>query len=476
MNNLNKIVAVVVMLFAFVMTSSCKLSVEKSQVQEKLHIECETLPEKTAYHVIEDDELDIEGLMILAEYSDGTTKDVTAACSFEGFDSSVVTENQVITVCYEEDEKLYTTEFCISVYTELTSIEVERESEENFVISRGDELDLSEIKVLAKYDDGTKKYVHDWELAGFKNKLIGLNQEVAVEYTENGKTCQDSIFVDVLYKFSDEPEYLPEGTDGSIGTEGHYVKFGDYPQSLKEENVEIFEERSIQVGVNTYYLGSDGNYYASVEKNDVTNYYRVKPMEWRILSKNYTGTTDEGDNISGKLLLAENIYISGKFAEATGTNNYRESLIRQYLNNDFLETAFTTSARELMIKPELYNNINSAGPFTVLEREASSIPIEEDKVFILSMADVSNAAYGFGTPEVHGGRMRSPTEYIKDVGVQINTLGTAWWWLRTPNGVSDKYKLPATYGVNSNGTLDNLQHPISNGSNRPGIVPAIVLK
>lgn len=473
MNNLNRFIAVIIVSLAFVMASSCRLSMEQSQAQKKLFIECETLPEKTAYHVNEDNELIIDGLKIVAEYPDGTTKDVTEYCECDGFDSSVVTENQVITVCYEEEGELYTTEFSISVYTVLTSIKVELESEGNFVISRGEDLDLSKIKVLAKYDDNSEKYVDGWELAGFKNKLIGLNQNVAVEYCENGITQTDSIFVDILYKFSNEPEYLPEGTDGTLGTEGHYVYFGDYPQILKTSEVEILEDRSIQVGVNTYYLGSDGNYYAVVEKSGVTNYYLVQPMKWRILSENCTGTTDESEIISGKLLLAEEIYISGKFAEKTGSNIYGESLLRQYLNKDFYETAFTASARELMIKPELNNSIHSGGSFLVLEQEVSS-NIRTDKVFVLSMADVSNDAYGFGASSEEGGRMRYPTKYIVDVGVQKNDKGTAWWWLRTPNGFA-KNGLPAAYGVNSNGTLDATQHPIDNGQ-RPGIVPAIVIK
>lgn len=482
MNNLNKIAAISLLAFACFMAPSCKASAEGTDAEVTLHIECEVLPEKTAYHVSVDNELITDGIKVVAEYSDGSSKDVTSECIYEGFDSSAVTAAQTITVWYEEEGELYTTEFEISVYAELLSIQVELESEENFVISRGEELDLSQIKVLAAYDDGSEKYVDGWELAGFRNRLIGLNQEVAIEYNENGTTCSDSIFVDVLYKFSDEPDYLPEGTDGTIGTEGRYVYFGDYPQSLKDSEVEILEDRSIEVGVNTYYLGSDGYYYAPVEKSDGTSYYLVQPMKWRILSETCTGTTDEGDNISGKLLLAEEIYTSSRFADPTGTNVYSESVVRQYLNHDFIETAFTSSAREFMIKPELNNGIHSGGPFPVLEEEVAS-NIRTDKVFILSMADVSNPDYGFGGPTVEGGRQRYPTNYIVKVGVHSSTTADgkvkAWWLLRTPYGIASNGK-PATYGVNSSGTLINevgevTQHPIYNG-HRPGIVPAVVIR
>lgn len=485
MNNLNKIVAVVVMLFAFVMTSSCKLSVEKSQVQEKLRIECETLPEKTAYHVIEDDELNIEGLMILAEYSDGTTKDVTAACSFEGFDSSVVTENQVITVCYEEEGELYTTEFSISVYTKLKSIdvEVESETEGKLVISRGDDLDRSKIKVRATYDDNSEKLVSGWTVVDFDSSIPGYNQEFVVEYTEGDDTQEAVICVDVMYKFYDAPEYLPAGTDGTIGSNGSYVYFGDYPQSQKLEDVEIDESVSVEVGSNTYYLGSDAYYYFSVTKGTETSWYKVEPLKWRILTDSYNGTTH-------KLLLAEKVYTTGvpyskdilvKNIDDNGTqrtftsNNYEYSDIRAYINSDFKNNVFSVAAQKFILATEVNNGAssgNASAGFLVEPQYAASNTT--DMMFLLSIGDVSNSNYGFGAPDTEGGRQKFATDYAKKIGAAINTnfSSATWWWLRSPIGVSNGKA--TVYGVNSSGTLEKTAHGVNNAT--PGIVPAIVIK
>ncbi|MCQ2590837.1 MAG: DUF6273 domain-containing protein [Treponema sp.] len=485
MNNLNRFIAVIIVSLAFVMASSCRLSMEQSQAQKKLFIECETLPAKTAYHVNIDNELLIEGLKIVAEYPDGTTKDVTEYCECDGFDSSMVTENQVITVCYEEEGELYTTEFSISVYTELDHIEIEVESETEgkLVISRGDDLDRSKIKVRAIYDDNSEKLVSGWTVVDFDSSIPGYDQEFVVEYTEGDNTKKTVICVDVMYKFYDAPEYLPAGTDGTIGSNGSYVYFGDYPQSQKLEDVEIDESVSVEVGSNTYYLGSDAYYYFSVTKGAETSWYKVEPLKWRILTDSYNGTTH-------KLLLAEKVYTTGvpyskdilvKNIDDNGTqrtftsNNYEYSDIRAYINSDFKNNVFSVAAQKFILATEVNNGAssgNASADLPVDPKYAASNTT--DMMFLLSIGDVSNSNYGFGAPDTEGGRQKFATDYAKKIGAAINTnfSSATWWWLRSPIGESNGKA--TAYGVNSSGTLDTTAHGVNNAT--PGIVPAIVIK
>ena len=97
-------------------------------------------------------------------------------------------------------------------------------------------------------------------------------------------------------------------------TDTDYIFFGQWPQSLKSENVSITTKSDIING-KTYYLGSDGEYYAKVEnaqpyydkvifsnsENVVagnTYYFKLEPIKWRILT---------GKNTSNALIFAEQI-------------------------------------------------------------------------------------------------------------------------------------------------------------------------
>jgi len=59
-----------------------------------------TQPNKTVY-TVGTQSLDLTGMKVTANYSDGSSKDVTGSCTTEGFDSSEVKEKITITVKYE---------------------------------------------------------------------------------------------------------------------------------------------------------------------------------------------------------------------------------------------------------------------------------------------------------------------------------------------------------------------------------------
>ena len=142
------------------------------------------------------------------------------------------------------------------------------------------------------------------------------------------------------------------GADGSAGTSGTYVCFGDWPKTIKADGVSVNESKSVQVGANTYYKGSDGAWYAkqqekangsnykysdntAVAQNSANSfkYFKVEPIKCRVVTTDYNGS-------GKKLLLAENILINCRYDD--NKNNYENSEIRGYLNGDFYNTAFTS--------------------------------------------------------------------------------------------------------------------------------------
>ena len=267
-----------------------------------------------------------------------------------------------------------------------------------------------------------------------------------------------------------------------------YVYFGVWPQSVlpKASTVNVNENISVTMGANTYYLGSDGNYYAKCLENtrdsgeeykytDKTQvkkssrksyrYFKVEPIKWRVLTNNYSGK---------KLLLAENIltanvpyydYNSSRNTRTVGSNtsilpnNYKYSQIRAYLNGldyyydtsstettkktdytgkGFLQTAFTQNAQGLIADTEVDNREKTTG-----YSEGTYAPAyyacenTTDKIFLLSESEVINSDYGFAAYNSSGkgnARVRIPTDYAK--ANYVSTYSSdgygGFWWLRSP--------------------------------------------
>ena len=93
-----------------------------------------------------------------------------------------------------------------------------------------------------------------------KTFLPALVISLALTSCETSSTTKSP--VEITYQFHSTVTYLSEGTNGTAGTTATYCYFGDWPQTIKKQEVEIDETQSIKMGRNTYYLGSDNNYYA----------------------------------------------------------------------------------------------------------------------------------------------------------------------------------------------------------------------
>lgn len=85
----------------------------------------------------------------------------------------------------------------------------------------------------------------------------------------------------ITYNFHETVTPLDAGTDGTYGTSGEYVLFGDFPQSALVGEITVDENIIMKMGNMTVYCGSDGNLYAKVSGS----YYKVEPIKWRVLSK-----------------------------------------------------------------------------------------------------------------------------------------------------------------------------------------------
>ena len=169
------------------------------------------------------------------------------------------------------------------------------------------------------------------------------------------------------------------------------------------------------------YWQNDTNGDGKADQND-----QKEPIKWRVLSVNGNDAFLLADqNLDSKLY--NKIYTDVTWATCT---------LRTWLNGIFLNTAFT-SAEQVAIKNTTV--VNEDNPYFGTEGGENTT----DKVYLLSIAEASNTAYGFN------GEFRTESEtreakntaYAKECGAWTSTSteyeGNGYWWLRSPGSYSD---------------------------------------
>ena len=215
-------------------------------------------------------------------------------------------------------------------------------------------------------------------------------------------------------------------------------------------------------------------------------YFKYEPITWRILDP------DSGLILSESILDSQaynNYVLSNGPASEDGTttfwgdagktyyaNNYYYSSIRKWLNEDFCNTAFTSSQASNIRNDVTLNNDSNNPQY--------SAQASKDKIFLLSSDEVWNTAYGFDSDDKGNdtARMAQGTDYAKCQGLLVDSdssssyNGNSRWWLRSPVYYSysgcDVYSDGSTYyrsnyvfftneGVRAACRLTNLKSDIS---------------
>ena len=167
-------------------------------------------------------------------------------------------------------------------------------------------------------------------------------------------------------------------------------------------------------GVTTWDCIYFGNYYQS-------NSSTKNPIKWRVLSVN-------GNDAF--LLADQNLDVKPYNEEYTDVT-WATCTLRTWLNDTFLNTAFT-SAEQAAIKNTTV--VNDDNPYYDTEGGENTT----DKVYLLSIAEASNTAYGFNGDFNTSSETREAknTAYAKECGAWTSTSteyeGNGCWWLRPP--------------------------------------------
>lgn len=231
-------------------------------------------------------------------------------------------------------------------------------------------------------------------------------------------------------------------------TEWSYVYFGEYPQSeisgealtsdIKDAAydsngdavVNGVKYRRVTPGSATYYTSATtGTFYNWSGKSEA--YFKYEPIRWRVLK-------NDGSSL---FLLADNVLDCQQYQRDDKAVTWNTSNMRNWLNGyepytedgmNFFSTAFSDTQREAVIETTVGDSGN-------VLHGTSGGSSTKDKVFLLSIKEVTNSEYGFPADFMvySNTRRMQPSGYASAMGVWLSTFnskyyGDCWWMLRSP--------------------------------------------
>ena len=184
------------------------------------------------------------------------------------------------------------------------------------------------------------------------------------------------------------------------------------------------------------YWQNDTNGDGTVDQND-----EKEPIKWRVLSV-------DGDDA---FLLADQNLDCQPYNEENADVTWESCTLRRWLNSSFLSNAFSAEEQSAIKETTVVNKANST--YVTVEGNDTN-----DKVYLLSLDEVTNAAYGF-----HGKfdsysetREAKNTAFAKecgawtcsDIGIEENGV----WWLRSRSDNNCALDMGCTGGIYDNST------------------------
>ncbi len=254
---------------------------------------------------------------------------------------------------------------------------------------------------------------------------------------------------------------------GTVTSKWNKAGFGDEstvvpstnPNPQKTESPDIGQEGTTnKYGLSNPRVDNEGNvtwdcaYFGSYNQ---TAEWTKEPIKWRVLS------VDEDNNA---FIVADKNLDCKPYNETTTEVTWEKSTLRSWLNgygadsnivgidystDNFIDAAFTDEEKSTINTTNVANNDNP-------KYEIDGGSNTEDKIYLLSIEEVSNADYGFGSTYDEKSKTRyvKNTEYAKFGGVTTASAdwegqeydGNGYWWLRSPGDISHYASYVSYYG------------------------------
>lgn len=259
---------------------------------------------------------------------------------------------------------------------------------------------------------------------------------------------------------------------GACGTmaQGDWMKYADFTYNGTKYRAVTFSQYrpSSTEGSPDYYSQQQNNGYTP----NKIYYFKYEPLKWRVLDPS-TGLV-LCESIIDSQAYSNTVYCYGRdpydeynayWNDAEHThyaNDYATSSIRAWLNDDFYNTAFSSSQKASILTSELDNRAYSTS-YSEYDSETTY-----DKVFLLSDSEMQNTAYGFpANSDPSSARRAKGTDYAKCQGL----------WVDSSNKCSDQRLRSAGDDSESTCNIDNNGRLViqmwSTSDTEYGIRPAI---
>ena len=234
------------------------------------------------------------------------------------------------------------------------------------------------------------------------------------------------------------------GGTGNINDGGmepmDFMRYTDVTYNgVKYRGVTFSKYRTVASGgvpatMGNYSLQDDYGYYSNR-----VYWFRYDPLQWRILDP--TKGLVVCENAIDSQPYNNYIYRSSSeyYGNSSYANNWVYSSIREWLNNDFINTAFTDAQKQNILSTENCNlNYKSLTGETKTHKYDSADTV--DKIFLLSYDEALNwVDYGFSiSTDASETRVAYSTDYAKCNGVGLNARQEVCWSLRTSGNRSDR--------------------------------------
>jgi hypothetical protein len=159
-----------------------------------LHV---TAPAKTSYNA--GDILDISGIIVTVEYSDGTTKQVDDFSTYPYNGTAISKNTSSVSVNWsDENGTSLASSFDISVKY-VTGINVDTLPNKTMYVE-GNTIDLTGLVVSAKYSDGTSETISGYTTSPANSAEVSRNDsKVTISYTISNETFNTSYDITVKY-------------------------------------------------------------------------------------------------------------------------------------------------------------------------------------------------------------------------------------------------------------------------------------
>ncbi len=255
-------------------------------------------------------------------------------------------------------------------------------------------------------------------------------------------------------------KYLWGNDDGYEMLPYDYMKYCDIKYNDELYRAVKFTRCRNILTYNPWYEDSyqpDNGYY-----ENIVYWFKYESIDWRILNPNDGLIMCE--TIIDSQAYCNTIYgykdeLYNSSEHKNYANDYATSSIREWLNDDFYNTAFTTTQKS-NIKTTTLDNSAYSSSYSKYDSATT-----KDKVFLLSYDEVLNTKYGFNSSysNYDTARRAQGSDYAKCQGLSIDE-GNSNWFLR-----SSGYPSNFVCRVHSYGGVDDCHVGITYCGIRPAL-------